>query len=149
MLDDEGQAHRIRTPFFSASDNFVTYKEHDWADNVDQELQKEMRNVLPLIMYAKPEMATLIRSITCHANYRKIYLDLESNRHYTFGKMALGKGKRRPGENLTQTDEDGVTIRYSLSYDKSDRNYGESCFRLHEITLPLTRLKKGISNCNF
>ncbi len=100
-------------------------------------------------MHAKPEIATLIRSITCRADYRKIYLDLESNKKYTFGKVALGKGQRRPGQNLTQTDEDGVTIKYSLSYDKSDRNYGESCFRLHEITLPLSRLKKGISNCNF
>lgn len=150
VFDDGNQVHCIRTPFFSVSDGFVTYKEPDDADKIPKDKQIELREILPIIMYKRPEAANKLRWIRCHEDLRKelIYLDLE-DRDYTFGSVSLGKGKRKTGDNLTQTDEDGVTVRYSLSYDKSYGIAGESCFRLHEITLPLSRLKKGISNSNF
>lgn len=151
VFDDGEQVHCIWTPFLNVSDGFVTYREPATADQIPKEDQIEMMGALPIIRCEKPEMLTRLRWIRCHADMRKdlVYLDLESNSDRHFGKVTLGKGTRKTGDYLTQTDEDGVTIKYSLSYNKSYGIAGESCFCLHEITVPLSRLRRGVSNSNF
>lgn len=140
LLDYKQQNCRTRLPFLNVSEDysFVTYKDVD----------REAINTID------EAMATKGQWLRVDADFRErgnVYLDLESESAFTdthgkealealggFGKVYLGKGERKTGAFLTQTDEEGVTTKYSLFYDKSS---GTSVFRLHEITLPLSRLE--------
>ena len=74
-----------------------------------------------------------------------VFLDIEG---YTFGRIKLGKywdAQQRRAKARHEELPNGSIIDYNMEYNQ--KRY-MTWFRLHEIRLPLNRVRRGVSNDN-
>ena len=151
VFDDGDQVRCVWMSPAEHTSDFATYKEPEGTWKITKERQDELEDGLWSVR-GEELFDQIKRWIHCVGDLRKskIFLDLEEEEYpaHHFGSVTLGEGSRRKaGKRLKQTCEDGTYLEYSMHYGERDKyENGRSWFRMHEIKLPLARLKRGVSN---
>ena len=136
-FDDGEQAHAIRLPFVKLSNGMAVYRQTTLLAR-----KKTLHDPTQSYEYQNPTW------ICCAGDLRKerIFLDLVSYNELSFGKIKLGKNwdnVRRNVKGRRETQKDGSFLDYHVEYNARDFM---SWFRIHEIHLPLKRLRRGVSH---
>lgn len=146
VFDDGDQTHCVWLPFSEISQGKVTYKEPNDVVKLPKE-QLDQMNSFHLTFYDAQTIDRVKRWIHCSGDLRKGQINLDLD-YCTYGRLNLGEGmKRKAGKNVRKTYDDSTYVRYTLHFhDEYKNDIGMSWFRIHEIRVPISRLKHGVSN---